>query len=844
MLKAISAPVTQKLARETGLVGPDSSRLDVDRHNLKLWAPKALNYGSDLPLLVGFDSEWATKAGVNQILSYQYCAYDFVGGPWHGIYYPDGTRYSLTSLLSCIILQGLQQHHIRKWPGTVILLTHFSLADLTTLTSFKQLKKLFDAVRRTFVSVKDSVTCKLWDLHRHGHKVTVILRDTMLLSPNGKQSLADLGHLVGCEKFELEDDEIQNMDALLVDNPERFQSYAERDPEICVKYALKMLELNHEITGKAEIPPTLSGIGLSFLLRLWRERGIDRHAVLGTEVVKESPWSPRLQRSVRRREVVPLAERHLFESFTSECFHGGRNEQYLFGAGEPGRWTDWDLVGAYTSAMCLIGLPDWKAIRQTRDQDDFQPGTLGYGRVRFRFPDNTRFPCLPVRTHAGLVFPLTGENFCGAPEIYLAQRLGAQLEILNGIVLPASFEVRPFEAFVIECAARRKSFTKGSLDELLWKEIGNSTYGKTAQGLGRKRVFDSRSGQHIDLPPSVITNPFFAAYTTSFVRAVLGEILAGLPLHTTVCNATTDGFLTNATDADVLAATGGPLCRLFAQARLRICGNSKVVECKHRIAQPLGWRTRGQATLKEIDGENPILAKAGLKPPMKDKEQHNTWIVDSFINRTAETTQTISTLRNLPEIWRHGGDLVQKEVVRRLSMDFDFKRRAVNPSTRAIKGAEHLYFETVPWRSIEEFTNCRERWEQFRSSTGTVLKTINDLAQFEDYRAVNIPTGLKRCKKDASVTIAKRMFLRAYTRSAWGLNSSEMSYAELARWLTDRGYITKKADVENAKRTNAKLVQYVTHYTPAVQKLVGLIIGRFPSFRAEELIIKTEIPYE
>lgn len=587
-MKAIDEPKSPKVAETVAPNGTGSNQLGDDRRSTELWVPNLTNYGDNLPLFIGLDSEWKTKDGSNSVLSYQLFALDALGGSWRVIYYPKRERYALPVLLGCVILEGLAQKRIKRWPGSVCLVAHFTLADLTALHRFKAMKRFFDAVRKTYVTLKDAVNVRIWDAQRHDHLVKVILRDSLLLAPNGKQSLADLGKLVGCEKLELDDDEIENVDALLVSNPERFREYAERDPEICVRYAVKMLELNHEITGKAEVPPTLSGMGVNFLVRLWQELGIDRHAVLGTEVVKETPWSDRLQRPIRRREIVPLAERHMYESFATECYHGGRNEQYIFGAGEEGVWSDWDLVGAYTTAMTLIGMPDWKAVRQTRDLDDFQPNTMGFARIRFRFPDTTRFPCLPVRTSNGLIFPLEGESYCCSPEVYLALRLGAQIEIVNGITLPASFDVRPFEAFVLARTQRRKQYEKGPLDELLWKEIGNSTYGKTAQGLRRKRVFDSRSGQHVELPPSQITNPYFAGFTTSLVRAVLGEILATLPLSRTVCNATTDGFLTNATDDEVLAATQGPLCRLFAQARHRICGNVTVVECKHRVAQPLG----------------------------------------------------------------------------------------------------------------------------------------------------------------------------------------------------------------------------------------------------------------
>ena len=48
-------------------------------------------------------------------------------------------------------------------------------------------------------------------------------------------------------------------------------------------------------------------------------------------------------------------------------------------------------------------------------------GSLG---LSFKFPENTRFPSLPVKTAKyGLYYPLEGESYCIAPEIQVALRL-------------------------------------------------------------------------------------------------------------------------------------------------------------------------------------------------------------------------------------------------------------------------------------------------------------------------------------------------------------------------------------------------------------------------------------
>ena len=659
----------------------------------------------------------------------------------------------------------------------------------------------------------------------------------MLLAPAGQHSLKAIGELVGVDKIELLPGEIEHMKTLLANDKNRYEEYALRDPKIAVLYCLKIMSLNQELLGKADIPPTLTSIGINYLLKMWEDDGIDNHLVLGTEESDDPKWSSSLRRYIKRRKTVPTADRFCHENLVTECYHGGRNEQYIFGASVVGDWTDYDLCGAYTTAMSLIGMPHWDQIRPTKDLNEFQPHVLGYAWVKFRFPPKTRFPCLPVRTANGLVFPLEGETFCCSPEIYLALAMGGQIQIKHGIVLPADFIVRPFEKFIVECTARRKSFEKKTINELFWKELSNGSYGKTAQGLRRKRVFDARSGQHQDLPPSKITNPYFAAYVTSYVRAALGEILSRLPLHVQVSNATTDGFLATATEAEALAASQGPICLLFAQARLRLCGNVVVLEKKHQVQQVLGWRTRGQATLVSTQGENPVLAKAGLKAPMRDATEQNQWVVDLFINRSSTTVQTSQRLRTLPDIYKNGGDLVSKKFTSKVSMEFDWKRQPSTATTRPINGVPLLCFDTLPWRAVADFNACREQWTNFAGSERRVLKVESDLASFNEYRATASVAGVRKPRGNSALKMALRMFSRAYVRSDWGLDAGVMSYSEIAHWLTKLGYATKKSDLENAARRNARLEAHLVPRMPAVDNFIARIVEKFPAFQSDQLLV-------
>jgi hypothetical protein len=423
----------------------------------------------------------------------------------------------------------------------------------------------------------------------------------------------------------------------------------------------------------------------------------------------------------------------------------------------------------------------------------------------------------------------------------LAQQLGAKIELLNGIILPAADDIRPFEAFVVECTARRNQHEKGTLENLFWKEMTNGTYGKTAQGVREKKCFNSRTGDSLQLPPSKITNPFIAAFVTSFVRATLGEVLARLPPHVAVSNATTDGFLSTVTEEEVRAAEGGRLCEIYRRARMRICGAPLILEPKHRIAQPLGWRTRGQATLERLGEGQIVLAKAGIKAPKKkDKLEQNEWIISEFLKRTGSSKYVIEPLRSQRDLWHNGGDLVSLKLERRLSMEYDWKRRPVNPTTRHVRGMEHLFFETAPWATTEDHKKCREAWETYNRDPYKVLKTAGDLAKFEEYQLSNLSgTGLKRSRSGGTVKTALRMFLRAYVRSKWGLDAKHplaMSYRDLAEWLTGHGYSTKREDLENSNRSNCKLVGHRVPKTPEVETFLAVIQAQFPTFEASMLL--------
>ena len=70
------------------------------------------------------------------------------------------------------------------------------------------------------------------------------------------------------------------------------------------------------------------------------------------------------------------------------------------------------------------------------------------------------------------------------------------------------------------------------------------------------------------ISPSLLTNAPIAAFTTGLIRAVIGELLHGIPAHRAVLSVTTDGFLTNARPDEI--DTSGPLCQLYLDLCRRV----------------------------------------------------------------------------------------------------------------------------------------------------------------------------------------------------------------------------------------------------------------------------------
>lgn len=805
-------------------------------------------------LLIGFDTEYQTfepvsrdqieaKDAKNEILSYQFAIKLIEQTPGGGLYHTNGIvipgpdqRLHLEDFVSFAIGALIEKFPTLQIPPDIYLIGHFTRADLPAFSEFAgNAKKYLSNVRNTFASIDSSIPIEVEDHNgEQVAKLEIHLRDTLLLAPANAKSLADIGEIVGLEKIKLDDDRTkelfikEHMKDFRDFSWARFREYAIRDAEVCIRYAEQVIRQYNDLFDVFKMPLTLTQFGSQLVLVDWDEANWKPDDLLGREAVKERKFSKKLGYVVEKT-AHPYIEEVFYEAaFVTETYHGGRNEQFAFGASPVGLWRDHDLSSAYTTAMSLIGKPRWKEMEKLTEIGDVDPLSIAYYSVDFEFPENVRFPVLPVRTPSGIIFPLKGRSLCGAPEVFLAQRLGAKLRFRRGIKVPCDRNVPIFKNFIQSCIQKRGVHAKGTFGNLFWKEVGNSTYGKTAQGLRQKRVYDLRSDDMVELPESKLTQPFFASFITSFTRAVLGEMLNGFPTTVNVFSVTTDGFLSNATDADLELGCGGPLFNLFAAGRRALDASSEPLEIKHTIRQPIGWRTRGSATLKAGEGEkgNLVLQKGGIKTnQLFDLAEQNRHVIDLFLNRHPEQRLEYTIGVGLKDMVRFDADFVSRSVTKRLSMEYDWKRVPIDARDEHIefdgKPYTHLSFETKPVPDFDHFLRVRDAWDNFDKNPRRNLKTLSNLEVFLRFIETRKHPDdvVKRYlrKEDGDLHRLRRDLCRAFVKHKAGFDiergARELRYKDFAQMLVDNGIPCLISDIDNAKRA-----EFIEKTTPPTER--------------------------
>jgi F0F1-type ATP synthase beta subunit len=146
---------------------------------------------------------------------------------------------------------------------------------------------------------------------------------------------------------------------------------------------------------------------------------------------------------------------------------------------------------------------------------------------------------------------------------------------------------RPYYDIIEELQTLRRKHKKGTIKNLLYKEMANSIYGNTVRGISTKKVFDIKTGSMVHLEAGELSNPILGSYTTALIRSVIGETLHNIQkLGGTIVSVTTDGFITNVDDLENkllnLPEDSIKLLNIYRDMRFRLSGNLESYELKNK----------------------------------------------------------------------------------------------------------------------------------------------------------------------------------------------------------------------------------------------------------------------
>lgn len=303
----------------------------------------------------------------------------------------------------------------------------------------------------------------------------------------------------------------------------------------------------------------------------------------------------------------------------------------------------------------------------------------GFACARFKEKPDVEFTSLPIKKLPfGLLYVREGETVVPAVELVMAVNAGAHVEVMWSVELPVERDSNGNAKLIfyphLKKLVRKRIKAKKNADnspvdaarEQLLKEMINAFYGKSAQGLNYRRVYNPSTGEYFSLVPSELTEPSVAALVTAQVRAALASTLLAIQEYNrsrsgkrpiVVISATTDGLLIGVPcepgftvvddyfnppktadqppkmkkgiDVRALMRRFGheELLDLFyryspiknlREMRIKLTGNDDFLEIKHLADRVVSVKTRGQIGTVIYEGKEfcTLLARYGHKVPL------------------------------------------------------------------------------------------------------------------------------------------------------------------------------------------------------------------------------------
>lgn len=206
-------------------------------------------------------------------------------------------------------------------------------------------------------------------------------------------------------------------------------------------------------------------------------------------------------------------------------------------------------------------------------------------------------------------------------------------------------------------------------------------------------------------------------------------------------------------------------------------------------------------------------------------------MANTYLNRVAQQKVTNSHLISTRQQWLTESDLIAYKREIRLNMEFDFKRKPINPRMMSTPYGDCLTFDTVTWDTVEQGQIARGIFDQWR--TDNCLTTVDKFHEFDDFYQLQLAKrdiGLRRLGSESCGDLFIKLFIRAYKQGMFGLTKLGTDKS-LSQWLVDGGYDRKVSSFSNAK--NGKFFEHCLPYTQSVMEAVKFILTKFPELPLE-----------